>query len=131
MILTTKTGPAACDNETRAVQCAVAGQVLDKCNVQDTPDRLLLRELPAPTGIVVELVVAEAMDMYTQKGLEVCEIFIPQRIAAEAGMRVFGHVKLKPAWSPDITQVDPEDGRPWDPSDKAKVKKLWNLVKHG
>ena len=29
----------------------------------------------------------------------------------------------------DLTQVDPEDGRPWDLNDKAKIKKLWRLVK--
>lgn len=43
MILTTKTGPAACDITTRTIRCAVTGRVVDKCYVQGTPDRLLRR----------------------------------------------------------------------------------------
>lgn len=31
----------------------------------------------------------------------------------------------------DITQVDPDDGKPWDLSDPEKVKKPWRLLKHG
>lgn len=46
-------------------------------------------------------------------------------------MRNYGNMKLKPGWSLDITQLDPEHGLPWDFSDKKKAKKLWDLVKHG
>ena len=38
MMMTTKTGPTACDVVTRTVRCAITGKLLDTCQVQDTPD---------------------------------------------------------------------------------------------
>ena len=131
MTLTTKTGPPACDISTRTIRCAITCKLLDKCNVQDTPDRVLLRELPVPTDIVVELVMDDAVKLFKAKGPDVCEIVSPLRIVAETGMRKFGNVTLKPGWYLDPTQVDPDDGKPWDLTKKDEVEKLWKLFKKG
>ena len=125
MLMSTRTGPAACDVMTRTDRCAV------KCNVQGTPDRVLSRDLLAPTDIVVEFVVNGAVKMFKEKCHDVCELFSPPRIVAEAGLRRFGGVQLKQGWSLNLTQVDPDDGKPWDFEDKAKVAKLWRLLKDG
>lgn len=75
--------------------------------------------------------VADAMRMYKKVGPDVCELYSPPRIVAEAGMRTFGNIKLRPGWSLDLTQVDPDDGKPWDLRGKGKVQKLWALIKSG
>ena len=77
MVFTTKTGPAACDVMARTIRCASTGRLLDKCQVQGTPDRLRFRELPTTTDIVVELVVMQAERMYTDRGPDVCDVFSP------------------------------------------------------
>ena len=68
MLVTTKSGPPACDVVTRTIRCAVAGKLLDTCQVQEAPDRILFRELLTPTDIVVEFVVADATRMYKTNG---------------------------------------------------------------
>ena len=73
----------------------------------------------------------DAIKMFKEKGPDVCEVYSQPRVVAEAGMRRFGQTQLKPGWSLDLTQVDPEDGLPWGLSDRKKVRKLWRLVKDG
>ena len=55
---------------------------------------------------------------------DVAEVYSPPRITEMA--KTMG---LKDGWALDLTQVDPEDGRPWDFSDPGKQAKAKALLK--
>ncbi len=55
--------------------------------------------------------------------MHVAEVYSPPRMAAAAERH-----GLRPGWSLDITEVDPEDGQPWDLSKVEKQRKAWKLL---
>ena len=89
MVLATRACPPSCDVVTSTVRCALSGRLLDKCNVRDTPDRVLFRELLAPTDSVVEPVVPDAVKLVTETAPDVCGLHSPPLIVAESGVRKF------------------------------------------
>ena len=113
----TKSGPVAADVERRIVRDADTGKLIDDCRPDDTPDEVLLRQLPARRNIRVELVMKNAAKWFKQMGPDIVEIYSPPRVVQEAGLRAYGGKKLKPGWSLDLTTNDPETGQPWDLSD--------------
>lgn len=106
-----------------------SGKVIDKCRVEDVPDRMIMRELKVPRTIRVELTLKEAGKLYESKGPDVVEVFSPPRIVQEAGLRECGGIKLKEGWSIDLTMNDPIDGQPWDLNDPVQIERLIHLVK--
>ena len=60
LITTTKKGPAESEVKRRVIRNLATGKVIDQCEPEHTPDRVLNRELPEPTHIRVELELKEA-----------------------------------------------------------------------
>ncbi len=55
--------------------------------------------------------------------VDVAEVYSPPRIA-----EVAKHMNLRPGWSLDLTEVDPDDNEPWDLSNKDKQDKAKGKV---
>ena len=121
LVLTTKSGPAACDVARRIIRDLITGKVIDDCVPDNEADELLFRRVEPGTHYRVELVTKEASKWFQRVGPDVAEIYSPPRIVQEAGLRSYGGRKLKPGWSLDLTVDDPDTGRPWDLSD-GKVR---------
>ena len=57
----TRGGPPAQDVHRRTVWDISTGRIIDDCIVDDTPDEVLFKYLPADTDIRVELVLENAL----------------------------------------------------------------------
>ena len=67
------------------------------------------------------------MELFTEQGADVSEVYSNPRIVQEAAIRSYGGIQLKPGWSLDLTLNDPMTGEPWDLSKlevRKRVKKL-------
>ena len=131
LVLTTRGGPCEADIERRIIRDAITGKLIDDCRPADTPDSTLLRQLPLPTTIRVELIMRDAAKWFRQKGADVAELYSPPRVVQEAGLRVYGGRRLRLGWSLDLTVDDPETGKPWDLSDGKIRTKVMHLIAEG
>ena len=126
--LTSKGGPVACDVHRRIVRSLSSGKVIDDCIVDDVSDAILHRKIPAVEDVRVELVMKDALAMYSRKGSDVVELYSQPRIAQEAAIRRYGKTELIAGWSLDLTMRDPETDAPWDLSKPAVQKKVRRMV---
>ena len=131
LITTTATGPPMVDIVRRVVRDLSTGKVIDICQPDITPDRILNRSLGKPTHIMVEVTTKDAEKMYKTQGPDITEIFSQPRVAYEASLKKYCGRQLRPGWSLDLTLLDPVDGKPWDLSKPDKIKRLWQLVIDG
>ena len=69
-----------------------------------------------------------AEEMYRRRGPDIVEVFSQPRVAAEAGVRMYGKRKITPGWSLDLTMTDPADNKLWDLSRTDKQNKLFDLI---
>ena len=120
-----------CDITRRVIRDLNTGKVIDVCQPDLVPDRILHRELGTRTDIIVEVTTEDAERMYQVKGPDVVEVFSQPRVAYEASLNKYCGRTIRPGWSLDLTVPDPVDGKPWDLSNAAKVKPLWQLVRDG
>jgi hypothetical protein len=124
LVVTSRGGPCIGDIASRRIWSLSTGKMLDECDIDDVPDKILERKLPEPDDIRVELVLKGALDLYQRRGADVCEIFSQPRVCQEAR-----HSGLQPGWSLDLTTKDPANGKAWDLSDpkvQSRVKRLVN-----
>ena len=131
LVLTSKSGPAACDVSRRIVRHIGSGKVIDDCVPDNEADERLFRRVDPGTHYRVELITKDAGKWFHRIGPDVAEIYSPPRIVQEAGLRSYGGRKLKPGWSLDLTVNDPETGQPWDLSDGKVRSKARDLIKFG
>ena len=114
MVLTTRTGPREQEIQRRVIRDNATGRVIDDCVPENTSDEDLRRALPRQLSIRVELHLKDAAKMFISKGADVAEVYLPPRIAEEAGLRKYGGQVLRPGWSLDLTMIDPVSGSRWD-----------------
>ena len=114
MMTTSKNGPPIEDIQSRRVWSLTKGKLIDECDVERTPDRILNRELESPDDIRVELVLKGAQKLYERKGPDIAEVYSQPRICNEAAGQLFQGIALKPGWSLDLTMKNPETDEPWD-----------------
>ena len=129
MWTTTRGGPKLADIQSRKIWSLSTGRLLDECEIDRTPDRLLTRELSEPDDIRVELVLKGAQELYRRKHPAVAELYSQPRVCQEAATQRFGNAILKPGWSLDLTTKDPSTGKPWDLSDRGVQRKVKQLVR--
>ena len=131
LILTTRGGPCEADIERRIIRDAITGKLIDDCRPDDTADAVMLRRLPLPTSIRVEVIMRDAAKWFRQKHADVVELYSPPRVVQEAGLRAYGGQRLRPGWSLDLTTDDPETGKPWDLGDGKTRTKVVSLINEG
>jgi hypothetical protein len=110
LFTTSQGGPCMADIQSRRVWSLSSGKLIDECNVDDVPDKVLHRALSKTDDIRVELVLKDALAMYERVGPDVSEIFSQPRICQEAAGRKFAGETLTPGWSLDLTTLDPATG---------------------
>ena len=71
---TTKNGPAMSDIYLRRTWSLSKGKLIDECEVDRTPDEVLMRPLPEPDDIRVELMLKGAQELYRRKNPDVSEV---------------------------------------------------------
>ena len=123
----TKRGPAIEDISMRRVWSLSRGVLIDECDVEQTPDRVLNRQLSEPDDIRVELVLKGAQDLYLRAKPDVAEIYSNPRVCQEATARKYDGTLLRPGWSLDLSTRDPTTGEPWNLADakvQSRVRKL-------
>ena len=106
----------------------LTGKVIFMCEPDITPDVVFYRPFESPKSIRVELVLKSAEEMYRRRGPDIVEVFSQPRVAAEAGLRMYGKKKITPGWSLDLTMTDPADNKPWDLSRTDKQDKLFDFI---
>ena len=99
MVLTTRTGPREQEIERRVIRHNATGRVIDDCMPENTSDADLRRELPRQLSIRVAFHLKDAVKMFVGKGADVAEVYLPPRLAEEAGLRKYGGQVLRPRWS--------------------------------
>ena len=129
MMTTSKNGPPIEDIQSRRVWSFTKGRLIDECDIEQTPDRILNRELESPDDIRVELVLKGAHKLYERKGPDIAEVYSNPRICQEATARTYRGRLMKPGWSLDLKTKDPETGRAWDLSDRRVQERVRKLVK--
>ena len=65
----------ASDLHRRIVRSLSSGKVIDDCIVDDVSDAILHRKIPAVEDVRVELVMKDALAMYSRKGSDVVELY--------------------------------------------------------
>ena len=127
MPATTRSGPPLCDVHRRTIWSLTRGCVIDDCVVEDTPDRILYRDMEFEDDIRVELTMKSAEEMYRKKGADIVEVYSQPRISQEAAMYSQNGMRLKPGWSLDLTRTNPSTGEAWnlaDPKVQAQVMRM-------
>ena len=102
------------DVQRRIIRSATTGEVIDDCEPDNVPDKLLHSVMANEDDIRVELILKGAQDLYKIVGPDVVEMYSQPRVVQEAAMREYDGIRLTPGWSLDLTLNDPETGRPWD-----------------
>ena len=95
-------------------------------SVPQTPPDLLDEFAPDDDmlGSTDTRLLAQIAIEYIQYGNHISELFSPPRVT-----HIATKIGLKPGFALDLTQVDPEDGKPWDLSDAAKQAKAERMVR--
>ena len=91
--------------------------MVDECDVENTPDSVLIRKMLEPDDIRIKLTLKDAEALYRRKGPDVVEVYSRPRLCQEASSQKFSGVTMRPGWSLDLTMPDPSTGEPWDFSD--------------
>ena len=131
LVLTSRSGPAACDIARRFVRHLGTGKIIDDCDPDVEADERVFRRIEPGTHYRVELITKNASKWFHRIGPDIAELNSPPRIVQEAGLREYGGRKLKPGWSLDLTVDDPETKQPWDLSDGKVRSKARELIKYG
>jgi hypothetical protein len=126
---TTRRGPPMQDIHIRRIWSLSKGKLIDECEVEQTPDRTLHRELAEADDIRVELVLKGAQSLYMRSRPDVAEIYSNPRICQEATAQKFEGINLRPGWSLDLSTKDPTTGMPWDLSDKKVQSRVIKLIR--
>ena len=115
------------DIQSRRIRSLTTGKIIDECNIENTPDERLYRELERPDNLRVEVTLKGAEKLFMRHGPDIVEVFSQPRVCQEMDKRLFGGQALKPGWSLDLTNKDPATGRAWDlsrPEVQSRVRKL-------
>ena len=131
LVLTSRSGPAACDIARRIVRHLGIGKIIDDFDPDVEADERVFRRIEPGTHYRVELITKNASKWFQRIGPDVAELDSLPRIVQEAGLREYGGRKLKPGWSLDLTADDSETRQPWDLSDGKVRSKARELIKYG
>ena len=124
---TSRGGPPLQDIQSRRIRSLTTGKIIDECDIENTPDEQLYRELERPDNLRVEVTLKGAEKLFMRHGPDIVEVFSQPRVCQEMDKRLFGGQALKPGWSLDLTNKDPATGRAWDlsrPEVQSRVRKL-------
>ena len=120
-----------CDVQSRLIRSLKTGRVLDECDIEDTPEEVMHRDMAEMQDIRVELTLKNALESYRMKDGDVAEIFSQPRVCQAAGGKEYDGIKLRPAWSLDLTMKDPSTGEQWDLSSPKVQRKVRQMVVDG
>ena len=109
--VTSKNGPSLVDVHSRKIWSLSTGRLVDECVIDDVPDDILYRKLPAADNLRIELTLKDAVSLFERKGPDIAEIFSQPRICQEVGGRNFKGQQLKPG-----SELGSDHDRPQDRS---------------
>ena len=131
LVTTSCGGPSIKDTIRRKIRDVHACEVIDECEPENAPDRVVHRELKHARGIRIEVQVRQSDKLFGKYGPDVSKVFSPPRVVHDAGVQRYLGLNLHPGWSLDLAVVDPISGMHWDFIKPAMGTRARELVIRG